>query len=324
MARKLALNIRDLNAPFAALTWQQMNFNFSEIEVCFNELWDNEELLRKEVDNHTGSKDIHKTSEQIRAEIEDEDIPDSVARTKNIEEHNVSPTAHNDIRERIAQLLVDLANGDAATLQAAIEALSAHNVAEDAHADIRLQVANALTSSKSYTDGKAAEIESRLVHDLGAFATPEQLRTAHPTANAGDMALVQSTDTVWVWSDSAADWVDTDKKGEVTDAQFQAHVADSSMHLQEGERERWDSKAAGTHTHPKSQITDFPASLPASDVPAWAKAASKPTYNASEVGALPSSGKITINGVTKNLNDNPDFTIAGASGGVVIPLLSEV
>ncbi len=39
-----------------------------------------------------------------------------------------------------------------------------------------------------------------------------------------------------------------------------------------------------THTHTKSQITDFPTSMPASDVAAWAKAATKPTYTKSEIG----------------------------------------
>jgi len=43
--------------------------------------------------------------------------------------------------------------------------------------------------------------------------------------------------------------------------------------------------APAVHTHTRAQITDFPASLPASDVPAWAKAASKPKYTAAEVGA---------------------------------------
>ena len=42
--------------------------------------------------------------------------------------------------------------------------------------------------------------------------------------------------------------------------------------------------APTSHTHTKSQITDFPASLPASDVSAWAKASSKPSYSKSEVG----------------------------------------
>lgn len=42
--------------------------------------------------------------------------------------------------------------------------------------------------------------------------------------------------------------------------------------------------AAITHTHTKSQITDFPTSMPASDVSPWAKASSKPSYTKSEVG----------------------------------------
>ena len=44
-------------------------------------------------------------------------------------------------------------------------------------------------------------------------------------------------------------------------------------------------KANTLHTHTKSEIIDFPISLPASDVSEWAKAATKPTYTASEVGA---------------------------------------
>ena len=38
------------------------------------------------------------------------------------------------------------------------------------------------------------------------------------------------------------------------------------------------------HTHSKSQIEDFPTSMPASDVPAWAKEKTKPVYTKSEVG----------------------------------------
>ncbi|WP_125143672.1 pyocin knob domain-containing protein [Clostridium transplantifaecale] len=45
--------------------------------------------------------------------------------------------------------------------------------------------------------------------------------------------------------------------------------------------------AASSHTHPKNQITDFPSSMPASDVPAWAKAASKPSYGWTEISGKP-------------------------------------
>jgi len=68
----------------------------------------------------------------------------------------------------------------------------------------------------------------------------------------------------------------------------------------------------------KSQITDFPASMPASDVSAWAKAASKPSYTASEVGAVPDTRK--VNG--KQLNADvtltaDDVSALKLSGGTV-------
>ena len=44
--------------------------------------------------------------------------------------------------------------------------------------------------------------------------------------------------------------------------------------------------APTNHTHTKSQITDFPESMPASDVHAWAKAANKPDYTPVEIGAI--------------------------------------
>lgn len=46
------------------------------------------------------------------------------------------------------------------------------------------------------------------------------------------------------------------------------------------------------HTHLVADITDFPTSLPASDVHDWAKAETKPTYTHDEVGALSSSTHI--------------------------------
>ena len=50
-----------------------------------------------------------------------------------------------------------------------------------------------------------------------------------------------------------------------------------------------DARTPKAHTHKKSEISDFPTSMPASDVPAWAKATNKPSYTASEVGASPSN-----------------------------------
>ena len=48
-------------------------------------------------------------------------------------------------------------------------------------------------------------------------------------------------------------------------------------------------KANSSHTHKKTDITDFPTSMPASDVYAWAKASSKPSYSWGEITGKPSS-----------------------------------
>lgn len=53
-------------------------------------------------------------------------------------------------------------------------------------------------------------------HNLGWYATQAALEEAHPTAEAGDWAIVGATDTVWIWDDDNSAWVDSDQKGQVT------------------------------------------------------------------------------------------------------------
>lgn len=53
-------------------------------------------------------------------------------------------------------------------------------------------------------------------HNLGYFATLQALQEAHPTAEAGDWAIVGATDTVWIWDTDTSAWVDSDQKGQVT------------------------------------------------------------------------------------------------------------
>jgi hypothetical protein len=63
--------------------------------------------------------------------------------------------------------------------------------------------------------------------------------------------------------------------------------------------------APSSHTHTKSQITDFPSSMPASDVYAWAKASSKPSYSWSEITSKPST--FTPSSHTHPLSDISDL-----------------
>lgn len=72
-----------------------------------------------------------------------------------------------------------------------------------------------------------------------------------------------------------------------------------------------DGKAPTSHKHTKSQITDFPSSMPASDVYAWAKAATKPSYTKAEVGL----GNVD-NTADKNKSVNYATSAGSADNGV--------
>lgn len=66
-------------------------------------------------------------------------------------------------------------------------------------------------------EGKLEEtlLPDTLVHDKGFFATPEALREAYPTANAGDHAVVGTTDTLWVWDAELTPdpgWIDSGER----------------------------------------------------------------------------------------------------------------
>ena len=87
------------------------------------------------------------------------------------------------------------------------------------------------------------------------------------------------------------------------------------------EKTIWNNKANNSHTHAKSDIKDFPSSLPASDVYAWAKASSKPSYSWSEITNKPSTFNpsshnhdyLTLySGRPTNINFNKSTNGAGA------------
>ena len=68
------------------------------------------------------------------------------------------------------------------------------------------------------------------------------------------------------------------------------------------------------HKHTKSEITDFPTSMPASDVHAWAKASTKPAYGAAEVGAVPTSRTVNGKALSSNITLGASDVGADPSG----------
>ena len=59
------------------------------------------------------------------------------------------------------------------------------------------------------------------------------------------------------------------------------HTHDDRYYTESEIDSKLAGKASSSHTHTKSQITDFPSSMPASDVYSWAKQSSKPSYKVS-------------------------------------------
>lgn len=66
------------------------------------------------------------------------------------------------------------------------------------------------------------------------------------------------------------------------------HTHDDRYYTETEINTKLNGKSNTGHKHVKADITDFPTSMPASDVSAWAKAASKPSYSIGEIsGNLP-------------------------------------
>ena len=97
-------------------------------------------------------------------------------------------------------------------------------------------------------------------------------------------AAVQTGDTVKV-TDSGKMYFIVDDSKLSTEAGYEVYTAGSATSVPwSGVTGKPSTFTPSSHTHTKSQITDFPTSMPASDVYAWAKAASKPSYTKAEVG----------------------------------------
>lgn len=92
-----------------------------------------------------------------------------------------------------------------------------------------------------------------------------------------------------------------------------SHTHDDRYYTESEINSKLSGKANSSHTHTKSQITDFPTSMPASDVYSWAKQSSKPSYSASEVGAVPTSRTVNGKALSSNISLSAGDVGAAAS-----------
>jgi hypothetical protein len=216
------------------------------------------------------------------------------------------------------------ASGDAGTLEAAAGALAEHDTDADAHADIRQGVADNTTLIKAL-QGVGGYLTA---HDFGAAAPDQQDFTGYALEQIGiteplDVfngtrvkntfdnhvwVLANTPDTeppVFLWMDDGEDVVDVagtsigDVSAEASDAVVTSGTLVNLLKSLSGRvmalLARFNTISGHRHTGTDSpqvayaNLAGAPASLPASDVSAWAKAANKPGYSYLELDDTPSS-----------------------------------
>lgn len=91
------------------------------------------------------------------------------------------------------------------------------------------------------------------------------------------------------------------------------HTHDDRYYTKTEVNTKLDGKSNTGHKHVKADITDFPTSMPASDVYAWAKAASKPSYTIGEVSGNLAASRISGTISSANLPSYVDDVLEYAS-----------
>lgn len=144
-----------------------------------------------------------------------------------------------------------------------------------------MQIKDNINTNTTYNLTKEGSIITLSGSD-GSTVSITDSNTIYSNATTSAAGLMSAADK------SKLDSVATGANKTVVDASF---VANSTNPVQSKiVKSALDGKSNTGHKHVKADITDFPTSMPASDVPAWAKADSKPSYTISEVsGNLPAS-----------------------------------
>lgn len=184
-----------------------------------------------------------------------------------------------------------------------------------------IQIKDNINTNTTYTLTKSGSTITLKGSD-GSSVNVTDSNTIYNNATASAAGLMSAFDK------SKLDSVATGANKIVVDASF---IADSTNPVQSKIiKSALDDKSNTGHKHVKADITDFPTSMPASDVYSWAKQSSKPSYTISEVGgSLPASrisGTISAANLPSYVDDVLEyaslskFPTAGESGKIYTAL----
>lgn len=184
-----------------------------------------------------------------------------------------------------------------------------------------IQIKDNINTNTTYTLTKSGNTITLKGSD-GSSVNVTDSNTIYNNATSSAAGLMSAADK------SKLDSVATGANKTVVDASF----VDNSTNPVQSKVIKFalDGKSDTGHKHVKADITDFPTSMPASDVSAWAKADSKPSYTISEVsGNLPASrisGTIAAANLPSYVDDVleyasfSNFPTTGESGKIYIDL----
>lgn len=139
--------------------------------------------------------------------------------------------------------------------------------------------------------GKISKAVSSLISHLANVSNPHVVTKAQ--VGLGSVPDVSTNDQTPTYTVASANTALTSGEklsvafGKIAKAinSLISHLGDTVGHITAAERTSWNSKANGTHTHTKSQITDFPTSMAANG----GNADTVDNYHLTVVTALPTS-----------------------------------
>ena len=245
-----------------------------------------------------------------------------------LESHNLDLNAHPDIQALIDEKIDAIPTPDVSgQIQAHNQTESAHpyilgelNAIRDEHSESVSSLngtitANA-TTAENYTNSSVAGLKTELTTGSTIVKAATQdgsgnvITTTYETKSDATAKLAEAKS----YADGIKETLLNNSSAAIDSIYELADAMETNSDAIEALTTVAGNKSDKGHTHTKSEITNFPTSMPASDVSAWAKATSKPSYTASEVGAE-ASGAVSTHNSSTSAHSDIRTLISNITGG---------